>query len=137
MNEQELPNLLSLMKTGKAISVAPAYPRVASVLDQMREIYELSKESIITLMARISRNFRIFWNSGFLIVNKKENWTRPLNRMHVHNIAFQAIMVRKESGWRKTMTATAFSALTAHRHVCQTDQINLKNTKLLMDDSFR
>jgi len=109
MNEQELPNLLSLMKTGKAISVAPAYPRVASVLDQMREIYELSK---------------------------KENWTRPLNRMHVHNIAFQAIMVRKESGWRKTMTATAFSALTAHRHVCQTDQINLKNTKLLMDDSF-
>ena len=49
MNEQELPNLLSLMKTGKAISVAPAYPRVASVLDQMREIYELSKEPIITL----------------------------------------------------------------------------------------
>ena len=47
MNEQELPNLLSLMKTGKAISVAPAYPRVASVLDQMREIYELSKELII------------------------------------------------------------------------------------------
>ena len=27
MNEQELPNLLSLMKTGKAISVASAYPR--------------------------------------------------------------------------------------------------------------
>ena len=54
MNEQELPNLLSLMKTGKAISVAPAYPRVASVLDQMREIYELSKEPIITLIARIS-----------------------------------------------------------------------------------
>ena len=64
MNEQELPNLLSLMKTGKAISVAPAYPRVASVLDQMREIYELSKEPIITLIARISRNFRIFWFSN-------------------------------------------------------------------------
>ena len=48
MNEQELPNLLSLMKTGKAICVAPAYPRVASVLDQMREIYELSKEPIMT-----------------------------------------------------------------------------------------
>ena len=27
MNEQELPNLLSLMKTGKAISVSDAYPR--------------------------------------------------------------------------------------------------------------
>ena len=27
MNEQELPNLLSLMKTGKAVSVASAYPR--------------------------------------------------------------------------------------------------------------
>lgn len=64
MNEQELPNLLSLMKTGKAISVAPAYPRVASVLDQMREIYELSKEPITTLIARISRNFSIFWFSN-------------------------------------------------------------------------
>jgi len=109
MNEQELPNLLSLMKTGSAISVAPAYPRVASVLDQMREIYTLVKA---------------------------ENWDRPLNRMHVHNIAFQAIMVRIGSGWRKTMTATAFSALTAHRHVCQTDQIDIENTRLLMDDSF-
>ena len=27
MNEQELPNLLSLMKTGKSVSVATAYPR--------------------------------------------------------------------------------------------------------------
>ena len=61
MNEQELPNLLSLMKTGKAISVAPAYPRVASVLDQMREIYELSKEPIID---GILRNLRI---SGIII----------------------------------------------------------------------
>jgi ADP-dependent glucokinase len=110
MNEQELPNLLSLMKYGSAVSVAPAYPRVASVLDQMREIYTLAKN---------------------------ENWPRKMSRMHVHNIAFQAIMVRKESGWRKTMTATAFSALTAHRHVCQTKEIKLENTKLLMDDSFR
>ena len=27
MNEQELPNLLSLMKTGKATTIADAYPR--------------------------------------------------------------------------------------------------------------
>jgi len=59
MNEQELPNLLSLMKTGKAISVAPAYPRVASVLDQMREIYELSKEPIIAQIDGIPHYLRI------------------------------------------------------------------------------
>jgi len=109
MNEQELPNLLSLMKTGSTTKVAPAYPRVASVLDQMREIYELAKA---------------------------EKWPRLMSRMHVHNIAFQAIMVRQGSGWRKTMTATAYSALVAHRHVCQTDDIDLANTRLLMDDSF-
>jgi len=109
MNEQELPNLLSLMKTGSTTKVAPAYPRVASVLDQMREIYELAKA---------------------------EKWPRLMSRLHVHNIAFQAIMVREGTGWRKTMTATAYSALVAHRHVCQTDDIDLANTRLLMDDSF-
>ena len=62
MNEQELPNLLSLMKTGSTTRVAPAYPRVASVLDQMREIYELAKA---------------------------EKWPRLMSRLHVHNIAFQ------------------------------------------------
>ena len=46
-------------------------------------------------------------------------------------------MVREGTGWRKTMTATAYSALVAHRHVCQTDDIDLANTRLLMDDSFR
>ena len=46
-------------------------------------------------------------------------------------------MVREGTGWRKTMTATAYSALVAHRHVCQTEKINLDNTRLLMDDSFR
>lgn len=109
MNEQELPNLLSLMKTGKSVSVATAYPRIASVLDQMREIYELVKI---------------------------EGYPRLLSRLHVHNIAFQAIMVRKGSNWRKTMSATAISSLTAHRHVCQTAKVNLENARLLMDDSF-
>ena len=46
-------------------------------------------------------------------------------------------MVREGTGWRKTMTATAYSALVAHRHVCQTEDIDLANTRLLMDDSFR
>ena len=46
-------------------------------------------------------------------------------------------MVREGTGWRKTMTETAYSALVAHRHVCQTDDIDLENTRLLMDDSFR
>ena len=86
------------------------FPRIASVLDLMREIYELTKS---------------------------EKYPRLLSRLHVHNIAFQAIMVRKGSNWRRTMTSTAISALTAHRHVCQTKNIDLDYARLLMDDSFR
>ena len=46
-------------------------------------------------------------------------------------------MVRKEAKWRKTMTATVISSLTAHRHVCQSEEIKLENSELLMDESFR
>jgi ADP-dependent glucokinase len=70
-------------------------------------------------------------------LTKAEKYPKLLSRLHVHNIAFQAIMVRKDAGWRRTMASTAISALTAHRHVCQTPKINLNNARLLMDDSFR
>ncbi|KAL3175416.1 hypothetical protein MRX96_040169 [Rhipicephalus microplus] len=43
MNEQELPNLLSILKYGNVSYVSDSYPRVATVLDAMRDIYELLK----------------------------------------------------------------------------------------------
>ncbi|KAL3240894.1 hypothetical protein MRX96_021686 [Rhipicephalus microplus] len=43
MNEQELPNLLSILKYGNVSYVSDSYPRVATVLDAMRDVYELLK----------------------------------------------------------------------------------------------
>lgn len=65
-------------------------------------------------------------------LTKAQNYPRLLSRLHVHNIAFQAIAVRKSAGWRKTMTATAISSLTAHRHVCQTEDIDLNYADVLL-----
>lgn len=39
MNEQELPNLISLLKYDNISYVADSYPRVATVLDQIRELF--------------------------------------------------------------------------------------------------
>ena len=38
MNEQELPNLHSMLQHGNVSLVSDANPRVATVLDQMREV---------------------------------------------------------------------------------------------------
>lgn len=49
---------------------------------------------------------------------------RRLTRLHVHTLAYQAIMTKKNSGWKDTMAATAKASLTANRHVCGSDQVN-------------
>ncbi|MBN3316196.1 ADPGK glucokinase, partial [Atractosteus spatula] len=113
MNEQELPNLLSLMRGGNVTVLSDPNPRVATVLDQMRELYRL-------VNARHSRQGR----------------GRALTRLHVHTLAFQAIIVTKGSSWKNTMSATAKASLTANRHVCGSPDINPSKAKLIMDDSF-
>ena len=40
MNEQELANLISLLKYDNISYVSDSYPRVATVLDQTRELFE-------------------------------------------------------------------------------------------------
>uniref|UniRef100_A0A8C5WC47 ADP-dependent glucokinase n=1 Tax=Leptobrachium leishanense TaxID=445787 RepID=A0A8C5WC47_9ANUR len=112
MNEQELPNLLSLIKGGNITVLSDPYPRVASILDQMRELYQLLRAQIL-----------------------KEG-QRTLSRLHVHTLAFQAMMVTKGSIWKNTMSATAKASLTANRHVCGSSQIDTRKAKLIMDDSF-
>ncbi|CAJ0930767.1 unnamed protein product [Ranitomeya imitator] len=112
MNEQELPNLLSLIKGGNITVLSDPYPRVASILDQMRELYEL------------------------LRFKEPQRGQRQLTRLHVHTLAFQAMMVTKGSMWKNTMSATAKASLTANRHVCGSSRIDTRKAKLIMDDSF-
>ncbi len=61
---------------------------------------------------------------------------RPLTRLHVHTLAFQAIIVKHSSKWKNTMSATAKASLTAHRHVCGSPDIDLSKARLIMDESF-
>ena len=108
MNEQELPNILSMLRHGNIIEVADSNPRTATVLDGMRELY---------------RYYRT-------------NSHREVSRIHVHTLAFQAILVKKGSQWKDNRAAAAKASLVALRHVCNVSDVNITNTKLIMDDSF-
>lgn len=108
MNEQELPNIISMSQQGTIIEVADANPRTAVVLDNMRAIYKYYKQHSV----------------------------RKLTRIHVHTLAFQAIIVTHGSQWKNTRAGSARASLTAHRHVCGEDDIDPLKTRLIMDDSF-
>ena len=112
MNEQELPNLVSLLYHGNVSLVSDSYPRIATVLDQMRQVYSMLGHT------------------------KQVNGRRRLTRLHVHTLAYQVILTSKMSSWKNTMSATAKAALTAHRHVCGTHDIDEQNAKLIVDYSF-
>jgi ADP-dependent glucokinase len=112
MNEQELPNLVSMLTNGNVSLVADAHPRIAAVLDHMRLVYDLLKDA------------------------PAHGDRRRLTRLHIHTLAFQAILTTKGSSWKNTMSATAKASLTANRHVCGSDYIHTMNAKLLMDESF-
>ena len=88
LNEQEVSNLYNLYVYGNISVVSDPYPRVALVLDQMRQLYELT---------RSQSNGR-------------------LTRIHVHTLAFQAILTTSGSNWKASMASSAKAALTAHRH---------------------
>ncbi|GAB1598068.1 ADP-dependent glucokinase-like [Argonauta hians] len=112
MNEQELPNLVTALNEGSVTLISDSYPRIATVLDQMRFVYN---------------HFQ----------NRTSNTnTHKLTRLHVHTLAFQAILTDKSSSWKHSMSATAKAALTAHRHVCGSPDINTFKARLIMDDSF-
>ncbi|XP_071440863.1 ADP-dependent glucokinase [Hetaerina americana] len=110
MNEQELPNLCNLLLHGNLTLVSDTNPRVATVLDQMREVF---------------RN----------LLSRKENG-RQLTRLHVHTLAYQAIMTLVGSPWKLSNAAAAKASLTAHRHVCGSSEVDLSKSSLIMDDSF-
>ncbi|XP_029635163.1 ADP-dependent glucokinase [Octopus sinensis] len=112
MNEQELPNLVTALNDGSVTLISDAYPRIATVLDQMRFVYNH-------------------------LQNRTNNISkRKVTRLHVHTLAFQAILTDKSSTWKHSMSATAKAALTAHRHVCGSVDIDTLKARLIMDDSF-
>ena len=112
MNEQELPNLHSLLTNGTVTLISDPYPRIATTLDQMRAVFKVLR-------------------SGSL-----EYGERKVSRIHVHTLAYQAIMTAKDSRWKNTMSATAKASLTANRHVCGSNDIRAGKARILMDDSF-
>ncbi|XP_046430077.1 ADP-dependent glucokinase isoform X2 [Neodiprion fabricii] len=113
MNEQEVTNLHNLMLYGNISLVADSNPRVATVLDQMRTLFKL-----------VRRNEKSFMNA------------RQLTRIHVHTLAYQAILNVKNSQWKNTMAAAAKASLTANRHVCGSNNVDVQKAMLIMDDSF-
>lgn len=118
MNEQELPNLLSLLKGSNITVLSDPNPRVATVLDQMREVYRILNQRYKDASAGSDAE------------------AKPLTRLHVHTLAFQAMIVTHGSQWKNTMSATAKASLTANRHVCGSNNIDTSKARLLMDDSF-
>ncbi|KAJ7989138.1 hypothetical protein DPEC_G00316410 [Dallia pectoralis] len=120
MNEQELPNLLSLLRGTNVTVLSDPNPRVATVLDQMRELYRL-----------VNRR-----HSQANEDNSAGATGRRLTRLHVHTLAFQAIIVTRGSQWKNTMSAVAKASLTANRHVCGSPDIDPSKARLIMDESF-
>lgn len=112
MNEQDLPNLLSMLKYDNITKVATQKPRVAVILDQMRQVYKLLRSK------------------------PDHNKKRRVTRLHLHTLAFQVMMTTRESPWTNTLVATAKASLTATRHVCGSNFIHTNKSRVIMDDSF-
>jgi ADP-dependent glucokinase len=107
-----LPNLFSILNHGSVTLISDAYPRVACVLDQMRSVFSMLRHTPST------------------------DGKRPLTRLHVHTLAYQAIMTVKSSVWQDSRGAAAKASLTANRHICGAADIDASKAKILMDDSF-
>lgn len=112
MNEQELPNLHRYLSGSEMIQVSDSHPRIAVTLDYMRSVFRILHDTV------------------------KTNGRRGMSRLHVHTLAYQVIMTARNSTWRNSMAAVAKAALTANRHTCGSDTINLDTAMLLTDESF-
>ncbi|CAB3370150.1 Hypothetical predicted protein [Cloeon dipterum] len=114
MNEQELPNLVSMLQYGNVSVISDSNPRVASALDQMRQLFRLLRDK------------------------SDAAGQRGVSRLHVHTLAYQAILTTKDSAvkWKNSGGAAAKASLTAHRHVCASPAVDTSRARLLLDDSF-
>ncbi|XP_013116128.1 ADP-dependent glucokinase [Stomoxys calcitrans] len=119
MNEQELENLAQVMEYGKTSFATDCNPRVGATLDQMRKVFSM-----------LAKDY--YQNASTVIKTKR----RMVTRIHLHTLAFQALLTAKDSAWKNTKIGAAKAALVAHRYVCQTQMINPESASLILDDSF-
>lgn len=68
--------------------------------------------------------------------SKKVDNFKKLTRIHVHTLAYQAIFTDRTSAWRRCKAAAAKASLTANRHVCGSQAIDVTKSKLILDNSF-
>ncbi|KAF4678200.1 hypothetical protein FOL47_003262 [Perkinsus chesapeaki] len=109
--------LVSKSATGDAglIRASDSRPKVRSVLDALRNLWQLIEKA-----------------------NENSTSPRQVSRIHVHTLAFQAVMV-KTGAWNRTAEAMSKASLIAFRHVCgfKTDEdIDLSKGKVLLYDTF-
>ncbi|EDV51726.1 ADP-dependent glucokinase [Drosophila erecta] len=117
MNEQELSNLKQVLAHGRTTLATDWNPRIAHTLDQMRLVFINLLEDYDD---QSSRNSKL----------------RRISRIHVHTLAYQAILTITGSKWKNTRAAAAKAALTAHRYVCKSQFINPEAVLQVLDDSF-
>lgn len=108
MNEQELDNLAQVLEHGRTTLASDWNPRVATTLDQMRKVF--------TILARE------YYRNETGVKNTKR---RMVSRIHLHTLAYQAMLTVKDSKWKNTKLGAAKAALIAHRYVCQTQVVSL------------
>lgn len=119
MNEQELENLVQVMEHGRTSFASDSNPRVGATLDHMRKVFSI-----------LAKDY--YQNASSVIKTKR----RMVTRIHLHTLAFQAMLTVKDSAWKNSKIGAAKASLVAHRYVCQTQMINPESATLIMDDSF-
>jgi hypothetical protein len=63
--------------------------------------------------------------------------SRQLTRIHVHTLAYQAILTVKNSPWKNSKAATAKASLTANRHVCGSVEVSiLRNVSMKFSNCY-
>ena len=63
-----------------------------------------------------------------MLLNKHiPNEHKPISRLHIHTLAYQAIFTTRGSKWKNTMPAAAKASLTANRHVCGSKDVSHKS----------
>lgn len=105
MNEQELSNLRQVLENGRTTLATDWNPRVAHTLDQMRQVF-------------------ISLQEDYSAQRQTDTRRRMVSRIHVHTLAYQAILTIANSKWKNTRAAAAKAALTAHRYVCKTQFVS-------------
>ncbi|CAH8501659.1 unnamed protein product [Dicrocoelium dendriticum] len=147
LNEQELPNLASLVSNGTVTSISSAYPRAAHMIDAVRTVWaSLTDRNLPRVNSAVGARWR------------------RLSRIHLHTIAHQFLIVRRPAhggesarryldsvrnagglparvtdvglAWPFTRAAVAKASLIANRYTCGSSTIDPKKTVLLVDDSF-